>query len=70
MRRQSYSLKIFVLASILAFAPLGLSISNWQQVAVADDAADALNKCDVLASDPHDPDRNAAGVTNEPCLSG
>ena len=65
MQRTKVSLGIFLLASFMTFAPLSVPSALWGQSAVADDASDALTRCDALASHPHDPDRDAPGVSDE-----
>ena len=66
MRRTKYMFGTFLLASFITFVPIGFPPPHWSQSAFADeDASDALKKCDTLASHPHDPDRDAAGVTDE-----
>jgi tetratricopeptide (TPR) repeat protein len=63
MRRGYYVLGIPLLASLLSFVQLETALA-------ADEASDALKKCDALASHPHDPGRYAAGVTDEQFAPG
>jgi hypothetical protein len=62
MYRGYFFPEIVLLASLLSLVP--------PAAAFADEASDALKKCDALASHPHDPGRYAAGVTDEQFAPG
>jgi hypothetical protein len=62
MRRGYCALTIPLFASFLSLLPL--------DTAFADEASDALKKCDDLASHPHDPGRYSAGITDEQFAPG
>jgi tetratricopeptide (TPR) repeat protein len=68
MQRSKYVLEALLLASAVIIAPVHLTI--WGSTAFADEAPDALKKCDALASHPHDPQRYAPGVTDEQFAPG
>jgi len=71
MQRSKYGLQILLLASTLALVPIGdFGLGDWGSPALADEASDALKKCDALASHPHDPGRYAPGVTDEQFAPG
>jgi tetratricopeptide (TPR) repeat protein len=63
MRHAYCALAIPLLASFLSFLPPDTAFA-------ADDASEALKKCDALASHPHDPGRYAAGVTDDQFAPG
>ena len=69
MQRPNYSFKIIMLASLLSIALAG-KIGLTTSALAEDSAAEALKKCDALASHPHDPNRFAVGVSDEQFAPG
>ena len=63
MLRSNYFFATVLSASFLSFQTISFAFAD-------DSPADALKKCDALASHPHDPGRYAAGVSDEQFAPG